>query len=280
MLQVHISRNSSNPGSSIQHVTRLKQLRPPMPGTDEAFQSVLNPKKEMDDIGVSSFLRLIERRSLINPLLPRTWAFDSFFYLAWRQGKFPRVQRWTKGQNILDKDFVLFPIHNSAESHWYLVVAEPKKYRIRALDSLGRARPVEVKNIFEYLKCFAKHSRLPFEEEFWLLEKDTPCVRQAKGTLHCGAYVCFYAERICQEQTVLEASFNPTEYRKNIATVLRRSVQLGRTDFTGNEWNETLFEIPDLEQHWPESHQNELVSKTSRQGRRYIEARGAVAPPG
>lgn len=159
-------------------------------------------------------------------------------------------------------------------------MAEPKKCRIRAFDSLGRARPVEVKNIFEYLKCFAKHSQLLFEEEFWFLEKDTPCVRQAKGTLHCGAYVCFYAERICQEQTVLEASFNPTEYRKNIATVLRRSVQLDRTDFTGNEWNETLFEKPDLEQLWPESHQNELVSETSRQGRRNIGARGGRGPTG
>ncbi|KAG8309024.1 SUMO1 sentrin specific peptidase 1 [Homalodisca vitripennis] len=209
-------------------------IRGPLNVPESAYASLLRKGAMVNDLIVSGFLRLIERRSLLQPNLPKVWSFDTFFFVAWIQGGYPRVKRWTKGINILQRDIVFFPVHIPEEQHWVLVVARPKLNVIQVFDSLNKPRPKLVEVVFSYIKEFAKNMNFPIEEDIWLFQNNAPCAQQNNNT-DCGVYVCMFADQISQNQAVLGVPFDPYLYRRSVASTLRKSSLLGKTDFTGKE---------------------------------------------
>ncbi|KAG8261202.1 Sentrin-specific protease 2 [Homalodisca vitripennis] len=209
-------------------------VRGPLNVPESAYASLLMKGAMVNDWIVSGFLRLIERRSFLQPNLPKVWSFDTFFFVAWVQGGYPRVKRWTKGINILQRDIVLFPVHIPEEQNWVLVVARPKLSVIQVFDSLDKPRPKLDEIVFNYIKAFAQSIHFPIAEDIWLFQNNAPCA-QLTNNIDCGVYVCMFADRISQNQAVLGVPFDPYLYRRFVASTLRRSSQLGKTEFTGKE---------------------------------------------
>jgi hypothetical protein len=195
----------------------------------------LSPNKMLNDQAISAYLRLIERRSFLQPHLCRVWAFDTFWYLAFKQGGFNRVKAWNRNKNPLERDIILFPIHMPEENHWTLVVAWPRRREIQGVDALGRSRLSLTQDILSYLGSVAREWQLPFRKEEWTLLGRVSCTRQPPGSIDCGVYLCYYAENLCLDKPINGTPIQPIEYRKKMASTLRRSTVLGRTDFTGTE---------------------------------------------
>lgn len=61
------------------------ELRGPLQVLDNSLETVLDPKSKVDDdndLAISVFLRLIDRRSLLKEAEPKVWSFDTFFMVA------------------------------------------------------------------------------------------------------------------------------------------------------------------------------------------------------
>jgi Ulp1 family protease len=71
--------------------------------------------------------------------LPKTFAFNTFFYSLLAQRGHAGVKRWTKRAkvNLFEMDRVLIPI-NKGNYHWILAVINVADKRIEYYDSMGR----------------------------------------------------------------------------------------------------------------------------------------------
>jgi hypothetical protein len=219
----------------------MEDLRGPLVVPDEAFASLLRMDQMVNDQAISAYLRLLERRSILLPEQFRIWAYDTFFYVAFKQGGFERVKRWNRGQNLFEKDIVLFPIHILEEAHWALVVAWPKRKVIHALDSLGRDRSGLVKDIISYFHSLAEAMSLTFNKAEWLLIGLTAATRQPEKSLDCGAFVCWYSEQLARNSPVNGITVDTVALRRRIASALRKSAILGQTSFADDETANQLF---------------------------------------
>ncbi|KAG8299671.1 hypothetical protein J6590_095233 [Homalodisca vitripennis] len=117
-------------------------------------------------------------------------------------------------------------IHIPEEQNWVLVVARPKLSVIQIFGSLDKPRPKLVEVVFSYIKAFAQSINFPIEEDIWLFQNNAPCA-QLTNKIDC--------DRISENQAVLGVPFDPYLYRRSVASTLRRSSQLGKTEFTGKE---------------------------------------------
>jgi len=218
---------------------------------DVSFTSLLRQNGALDDQVVNAFLRVVERRNSLTSSAWSVFGFDSFFHTAWTQGGYNRVRRWTKGVNIFERDLVVFPINLKEEFHWVLVAVWPKSQWIKAYDSLGKPRKDLTLDIMNYLEELAKDTLFDFEKELWMTQYQATAPQQKPQTNDCGVFLCRIAERLARQELVA-TRFDVVEYRRHIATVLRKSLLLKKTDFQ-EEGEEYLLEENKLSSLlWPE----------------------------
>ncbi|XP_054288789.1 uncharacterized protein LOC129004285 [Macrosteles quadrilineatus] len=179
----------------------------------------------LNDNCVNSYLRLIERRSHYYDSYPMVYAFDSYFFPAWKRGNYEKVRKWTKGTNIFSRDLLIFPIHapDIGESgHWSVIIVWTKTHHITTYDSLGLNYPWHATVVMAFLQEEAKAKKVELDPVEWLIcgtPADTP--RQT-NKWDCGIFVCAFAEIIARKEKLTSVQICPKELRKQMCAAIRR----------------------------------------------------------
>ena len=102
--------------------------------------------------------------------IPKTFAFNTFFYAKLTQAGYQGVKRWTKRAkvNLFEMDRVLIPI-NKGGFHWILACVNVKEKRIEYYDSMGReGESTENRDVLQNIRNFmveeAKAQKHPADE--------------------------------------------------------------------------------------------------------------------
>lgn len=90
----------------------------------------------MNDVIIDFYLRYLQEEKLTEDQRKQTHIFSQFFYkrlttmqtrksqadvrLSAAQRRHARVEKWTKGVNLFEKDYIIIPI--CEQQHWYLAV--------------------------------------------------------------------------------------------------------------------------------------------------------------
>jgi Ulp1 family protease len=201
----------------------LKRLR--IPPRDAPLMN--GPDYYMNDSIINAYLRLVQDRSELNPMLPSVLCVDSFFYSRLSIGKPYRTS--VDGQDdakmdIFAPQIVFFPINLESFVHWTLVVFRPHLTRddrrngnhsLTYYDSLpgtGEASvDPEVKaNMESYInvKYYEKFQRRSPEA----IEMRAPSseIPQQRDLVNCGVFSCKYVD-ILSRDSLLPLVFSKAE---------------------------------------------------------------------
>lgn len=200
----------------------------------------IQPGKPVNELVISAFLRVIERRSIFYPTLPSVWACDTLFLPQWRQGGFPTSERRTMGIDILNRELLFFPLHLpevGPGGHWALIAVDLEKKEIQAYDSLGFSRTPEVEAVHQFIRALSeKTGNTRFQGGWKTTETLVGCPRQ-EDEVSCGVFVCAFADKLSRRSRLRGIRIDATKARKTVSSVLRR----GRFD---NEDFSTLETTP------------------------------------
>lgn len=175
------------------------------------------PNKWLNDNLINFYMELVNERSKHNPLLPKVYAFNTFFAKKLSEGvyNYNNVRRWTKRLklNIFSCQKVFFPINYA--KHWALIIAHMDRKRIEYYDSLGGKNHGLLYRVQEYF--FDEHQdklQKPWDDEGWNFEI-------AEGPYQenwddCGVFVCTYVDLTSLEYPIFMRQHNMQFFRQKI----------------------------------------------------------------
>uniref|UniRef100_A0A914W3A4 Ubiquitin-like protease family profile domain-containing protein n=1 Tax=Plectus sambesii TaxID=2011161 RepID=A0A914W3A4_9BILA len=123
---------------------------------DDDFDS-LRGRSWLNDVIIDSYLVLVNARSKLVSR-QRVYAFLTHFYTMMCSRGYTSVRTWTKVDDILDQDLLLFPI-NDRGNHWTLVVVDVRQRRISYYDSMGKNGGRHLQAIQDYLQRYFVEKR-------------------------------------------------------------------------------------------------------------------------
>uniref|UniRef100_A0A146L2U0 RNA-directed DNA polymerase n=1 Tax=Lygus hesperus TaxID=30085 RepID=A0A146L2U0_LYGHE len=177
------------------------------------LNSIKSPNWFNDQV-INFYMELINQRSENKPDLPKTYAFNTFLYTSYLKS-YNRVKNYSKKVNLMEKDIILFPVHENA--HWRLVAVRPKQKTIEYYDSLSCDGKEILETIFRYIKqdFENKHDHILDRSE-WTFNT-IKSIPQQNNTYDCGPFVCKFADLISQNKPlVLNAQKLREQIHKNI----------------------------------------------------------------
>lgn len=123
-------------------------------------------------------------------------AMSSFFVPLLRIS-YARVQRWTRGKDVLACSKILVPVHEA--SHWTLAVIDLARRRLQYYDSLGGSG----KRCLQLLREWVAQEHLSkrgaaLNMASWKMETVHSAPKQRNGS-DCGVFLCQYARGIAAE---------------------------------------------------------------------------------
>lgn len=152
----------------------------------------------LNDEIVNFYIKLIIERACSNKLLPKVYAFETFFYPRLLQNGYSAVCRWTKRTDIFSYDVLIIPIHLTA--HWCLCVVDFSSKRITYFDSLHGDNEICLETIRDYLcQESIEKKKTKFELDGWKFECTKNIPMQTNGS-DCGVFVCQFAECAARRQ--------------------------------------------------------------------------------
>nr|GEU51793.1 peptidase C48, SUMO/sentrin/Ubl1 [Tanacetum cinerariifolium] len=189
---------------------------------NHADMACLAPEAYLSSTIMNFYIRYLQQpTSLSESTTSNYHFFSTYFYnklekLKYEEDSFRKFRKWWKDVSILEKAYILLPVHESA--HWSLVIiCFPTKEDEQGpillhYDSLGLHNS---KSIFNNIKRFLKEEwsylrksgtplDLPISDEIWenlesKVEKKRVTVPQQKNEYDCGLFVLFYMERFIKE---------------------------------------------------------------------------------
>uniref|UniRef100_A0A0A9YVQ9 Sentrin-specific protease 2 n=1 Tax=Lygus hesperus TaxID=30085 RepID=A0A0A9YVQ9_LYGHE len=186
------------------------------------FLTLLNMNWLNDNI-INFYMELINQRSENNPDLPKTYAFNTFLYTSYLKS-YNRVKNYSKKVNLMEKDIILFPVHENA--HWRLVAVRPKQKTIEYYDSLSCDGKEILETIFRYIKqdFENKHDHVLDRSE-WTFNT-IKSIPQQNNSYDCGPFVCKFADLISQNKPLVLNAQKLREqiHKKHITRTLRRLI--------------------------------------------------------
>ena len=163
----------------------------------EDFRSLMG-KNYLNDQVIDQYLILLQRRNETTPNLPKIHACTTFLYTKLKrfgveEGR-KQTERWIP-EDLLEKDLILFPIHNL--SHWSLVVVDTGSKTIHYLDSLigSRQNSAAPWTMKEYME---KLHREKGEAAVYKIQIREDAPYQTNG-VDCGVFLCQYAEAMTRK---------------------------------------------------------------------------------
>ncbi|KAI0311646.1 hypothetical protein OF83DRAFT_1068447, partial [Amylostereum chailletii] len=136
-----------------------------------------------------------------------------------REG-YKRVSRWTKNFDLFEKKYLLVPVHDIIQQHWYLLIVlwpgrviqvhpgnskggnennQPRlsdayhRCKILILDSLGKFRDSAAQRMSEYLQLEAYAKRNVPLDQYLVLKVLDVHVAQQPNNVDCGVFLLHFA---------------------------------------------------------------------------------------
>jgi sentrin-specific protease 1 len=145
----------------------------------------------------------------IKSVVPKVYAFNSFFFPRLQRDGYEKVASWTRGVDLFDHDLVLIPVHVLCD-HWCLVVINVQRMRIDYYDSLYSAEHcIDLDLLKHYLCREYVDKKAPLrtangkqqqemEECQWLTYEPRNTAPQQRNGSDCGVFVCQLARAFAQ----------------------------------------------------------------------------------
>ena len=166
----------------------------------------------LNDIIIDFYLAYLHHRKLDEDDQKRIFIFNSMFYkclitdpeenskktelesisnLTRSEKRHGRVKRWTKSQNLADKEIVFIPVCKF--SHWILMIVQLSKGKIAltVMDSIHGENKEAVDAITEYLSTELDFPRRKIE----VFKPSVP--KQGNGT-DCGVFLLQFVEKFME----------------------------------------------------------------------------------
>lgn len=200
----------------------------------------LDPGVYLSSPVINFYIHYIKRNRLSSEdFRDKFYIFNTYFYgkleeALCRQDEFSKLRRWWKGVNILNKAYIILPIHGMA--HWSLVIiCIPAKESISGpiilhLDSLAMHPSTKILNTVErYLE--KEWCQLSSWEDFKNnIHKQSVEVPRQNNEYDCGIFMLYYIERFIKEAperfTIDKLDmFNRSWFKPEEASGLRRRIR-------------------------------------------------------
>ncbi|KAI1723736.1 sentrin-specific protease [Ditylenchus destructor] len=168
----------------------------------------------LNDEVVNFYMNLICERSRENDDLPKTYAFNTFFYPNLSSKGYNSVRRWTRKIDIFSFELLIIPVHLTA--HWCLAVVDLKEKCITYYDSMLGSDQGCLNLIKDYLKLEhkdKKHEEYDTSDWKTVCRKDIP--RQLNGS-DCGMFSCKFAEFASRRAEIVFDQRNMPYYRRRM----------------------------------------------------------------
>ena len=136
------------------------------------------------------------------------FGYSTFFYTKLLSDGYQAVSRWYKGDDVLTKRLLVFPVHQAECSHWCLAVANVLNKQIVYYDSLKKENSICLEVLSSYLHKLGSIRFSRYED------RNIPM--QSNG-YDCGVFVCLYARYLAERSAF---SFN----QKDIPAVRKQMV--------------------------------------------------------
>lgn len=191
------------------------------------LMSVLGQRSWLNDEVINGYLEHIidyanKNHSALNNTAPVAVTFNSFFYAKLHKEGYKGVARWSKrkkinGTRLLDTEIVLIPVNSN--SHWTLLVVQPKKRTVEYLDSFAGNPERYIKDCFNWLKGELGKD---FNEDEWQILETTSAVQ--KNGYDCGVFLLTNAECVTMgiDTAASYSGADMAAQRRRIAAVLLR----------------------------------------------------------
>ncbi|KHJ80205.1 hypothetical protein OESDEN_20124 [Oesophagostomum dentatum] len=128
--------------------------------------STLSGLDWLNDEVINFYLQLVCERSTKAKDLPKTYAFNTFFYANISTKGYASVKRWTRKVDIFAHDVLLVPVHLSV--HWCMAVIDLERKRIDYYDSLLGRNQRCLEDLKNYLVEESKDKKKqPFSFDGW-----------------------------------------------------------------------------------------------------------------
>ncbi|KAJ1266284.1 hypothetical protein BS78_08G139400 [Paspalum vaginatum] len=181
----------------------------------------LDPGEFLSSPVINYYIQYIKKTKLSSEdCREKFYIFNTYFYgkleeTLCRTVDFSKLRRWWKGVNILNKAYIILPIHGAA--HWSLVIiCIPAKESISGpiilhLDSLGIHSSTKILNtagrFLEEEWRYSKQNHFPdtsIPETAWEalprnIHKEQVQVPQQPNAYDCGIFMLYYIERFIRE---------------------------------------------------------------------------------
>lgn len=177
----------------------------------------LGGENYLNDVIINFYLSYIHNELLNHDLRSKVSLFSTNFYTQLNDGKSKRkhdnVAKWTKNQNIFEKEYIIIPINDKEMKHWYLAIIcfpsdpEPSSSKrdpcILLFDSLGGAWRTEVFDVLrDYLTEEYKAKNPHAERKIFNKENmvgQVMNVPQQPNLFDCGLFLLQNVEHFFKE---------------------------------------------------------------------------------
>ncbi|CAD6187920.1 unnamed protein product [Caenorhabditis auriculariae] len=146
----------------------------------------------LNDEVINFYMELVCERSRNSSDLPKTYAFNTFFYSNIATKGYTSVKRWTRKVDIFAYDVLLIPVHLGV--HWCMSVIDMGKKEITYYDSLLNDNYQSLELLRQYLSSeSADKKKVSFDFTGWKFEMKKDIPRQMNGS-DCGVFSCHFGE--------------------------------------------------------------------------------------
>lgn len=125
------------------------------------------------------------------------------------------VWRWTRKLDTTAKDMKFFVPVNAGNSHWYMMMIDADKREVVSMDSVGKDRVNERRDLLGWLAAEYKEKKKPFKLEDWTHRKKA--VPKQQNGHDCGPFSCMFAAFMSNDKRMSFLQGDLPKMRKRIA---------------------------------------------------------------
>ncbi|KAL1490382.1 hypothetical protein ABEB36_013091 [Hypothenemus hampei] len=154
----------------------------------------------LNDEVINFYMNLIIERGKESDKYPKTWAFNTFFYMKLIKDGPQSLRRWTKKIDLFSYDLICIPIHLGM--HWCMAIIDFRDNSIRYYDSMGSPNNKCLDALRRYLE--AEHldkKGISYNTSEFTLENMENIPQQMNGS-DCGMFSCTFAEFISRNAKI------------------------------------------------------------------------------
>ncbi|KAL1492486.1 hypothetical protein ABEB36_010736 [Hypothenemus hampei] len=168
----------------------------------------------VNDTVINFYMNLIIERSKKSIKYPKTWAFNTFFYVKLIKDGPQSLRRWTKKIDLFSYDLICIPIHLGV--HWCMAIIDFRDNSIRYYDCMGSSNNTCLRALRLYLEAeYLDKKGIDYDTSGFTLE-NMENIPQQMNRSDCGPFSCTFAEFISRNAKITFGQDNMPYLRKKI----------------------------------------------------------------